>query len=66
MTPTRRDEPVDAALNTATPILYILGKLLDLSPVPGLGLIPEGLSALVDRIKVSLTGSQCSDEQHPH
>lgn len=48
----RPGENIDAALDAATPILDILETALDLAPVPGLGLIPKALSAVVDRVKV--------------
>lgn len=48
----RRAEIVDVTLDAAAPILDILETALDLAPVPGLGLIPKALSALVDRVKV--------------
>ena len=44
-------ETIDIALDTAAPILDILETTLDLAPMPGLGLIPKALSALVDRVK---------------
>ena len=48
----RPGETIDLALGAAAPILDILETALDLAPVPGLGLIPKALSALVDRVKV--------------
>ena len=62
MASAHRDEIVDVALDAATPILGMLEKVLDLVPVPGLGLIPKALSVLVDAVKVSR--SPCSDKQH--
>ena len=43
---------LDITLGAAKPILEFLEPALDLAPVPGLGLIPKALSAVLERVEV--------------
>ena len=45
---------LDFVSQWATPTLEAAGKALRFSPIPGLSLVAEGLSVIVDRVKVSL------------
>ncbi|KAJ7934635.1 hypothetical protein B0H13DRAFT_2305416 [Mycena leptocephala] len=51
MSPDRRGKALDVGLDIATSILDVSKTALELAPVPGLPLIAEGLSTLVDRVK---------------
>ena len=59
MSRTGLNETVDVLLDISTPILDLLEQGLNLAPVPGLGLIPKALSAVVDQVKVNRFCTLC-------
>lgn len=48
----QHDAAADVALGIAGPVLDVLETGLELVPVPGLGLVPKSLSAILDVVKV--------------